>query len=149
MAMEAAIALVRANDICRSDRNRRVTARTIAGDHVCPAGLGEGANRVCPAGLGKGRIPARLLASEVLGMQHWIIVLPNDGWQPLGWTPACLVHSPHGGICEHDQCVGLYGDAITVLAQLNCARTVLPIPPNVDLNSINTPSSCSSNCLHS
>ena len=141
MSMEVAIALVRANDICRSDHDRRVTARTIAGDHVCPAGVGEGANR--------GTIPARLLASEVLHMQHWIIVLPNDGWQPLGWTPACLVHSLDGGICEHDQCVGLYGDAITVLAQHNCARTVLQIPPNVDLNSINTPSSCSSNSLNS
>ena len=122
-----------------------MTARTIAGQHVCPAGVGEGEHR--------GTIPARLLACEVLAMRHWVIVhsepFPSRRvmWTlpALDWTPVCLLHCGPYGVIEHDHCVGLYGDEITVL---NSARTLstwdVDRRPNVDLNNINTPPSRSS-----
>ena len=117
--------------------DNRVTAYTMNGVHVCPAGVGEGAAR--------GTIPAKITVAVVLGMMHWIRFkrpweASGDGqwWDRLGWQPLSVVHS-NGALAWPDDPIGLHGSTVTVLQHVARETTATTDAPQACLDEVCTP----------
>ena len=117
--------------------DHRVTAYTMNGVHVCPAGVGEGAER--------GTLPAKTTVAVVLGMTGWIRFKKpwessDDGqwWDHLGWQPLSVVHS-NGALAWPEDPVGLHGSTVTVLQAEAREATATTDAPRACLDEVGTP----------